>query len=238
MEGPWYHTEACPTQSCPPTLSPTPPQQPCGVRGDIIKAAGDFKTFLLPLPDPSPRHHRHRLVPGPLAFCPGDSIHTPLLPLALGLLSEAISTVDPGRGPDTEACCRTQRHSETGAFWGFMSPAHPQGNPSLPPTLCPALCPHAVFFLSSWTFSTARSVVQPRNPMVFITVSLTPSCQFCLLGPSRNCLSFPLQIFLSWPHWAACRILVPRAGIELGPWQWKHQVLSTRLPANSSDLLF
>ena len=33
----------------------------------------------------------------------------------------------------------------------------------------------------------------------------------------------------------ACRILVPWPGIEPGPWQWKRQVLTTKLPGNSQD---
>ena len=36
-----------------------------------------------------------------------------------------------------------------------------------------------------------------------------------------------------WPLHESWRILVPRSGIETGPWQWKHQVITTELPGNS-----
>ena len=108
MEGPWCHTEACPTQSCrsrcPPTLSPAPPQQWCGVQEDIIKLPRNFKKFLLPSPDLS----TPALSQDPWPSARGTLSTPPLPPLALGLLSETISTVDPGHVPGTEACCRTQ----------------------------------------------------------------------------------------------------------------------------------
>ena len=37
-----------------------------------------------------------------------------------------------------------------------------------------------------------------------------------------------------WPHQTACRILVPGPGIEPGLQYWKHGVLTTGLPGNSS----
>ena len=50
-----------------------------------------------------------------------------------------------------------------------------------------------------------------------------------------------------WLHWlfidlfrlyqAACRILVPWPGIEPGPWQWEHGVLTTEPPGNSLNWL-
>ena len=36
-----------------------------------------------------------------------------------------------------------------------------------------------------------------------------------------------------WPLHESWRISVPRSGIEAGPWQWKHQVITTELPGNS-----
>ena len=101
MEGPWCHTEACPTQSCrsrcPPTLSPAPPQQWCGVQEDIIKLPRNFKKFLLPSPDLS----TPALSQDPWPSARGTLSTPPLPPLALGLLSETISTVDPGHVPGT-----------------------------------------------------------------------------------------------------------------------------------------
>ena len=35
------------------------------------------------------------------------------------------------------------------------------------------------------------------------------------------------------PGFAACRISVPRPGIEPWPWQWKHWILTIRPPGNS-----
>ena len=38
------------------------------------------------------------------------------------------------------------------------------------------------------------------------------------------------MIFLSFfflLHHVACRILVPQSGMDLGPWQWKHEILTT-----------
>ena len=67
-----------------------------------------------------------------------------------------------------------------------------------------------------------------------------------LMFPSK---AFYLQLFLYpfhwqavrkqetflffWLHWTACRILVPRAGIEPGLLQWKHWGLTTGLVENS-----
>ena len=48
------------------------------------------------------------------------------------------------------------------------------------------------------------------------------------LRPSSNKLIFR-------PHHRACGILVPQPGIEPRPQQWKHQVLTTRQPRNSSN---
>ena len=36
-----------------------------------------------------------------------------------------------------------------------------------------------------------------------------------------------------WPHPVACGILVPRLGIEPGPWAMTAQVLNTGSPGNS-----
>ena len=47
-----------------------------------------------------------------------------------------------------------------------------------------------------------------------------------------------LFVFLFLPHCVACRILVPSPGIELGPPQWKHQVLTTGPPGNSPIFMF
>ena len=45
----------------------------------------------------------------------------------------------------------------------------------------------------------------------------------------------PPPFFL--PHCTACRILVPRPGIEPWPWQWKHQILAAGPPGNSQALI-
>ena len=39
-------------------------------------------------------------------------------------------------------------------------------------------------------------------------------------------------LFLFWLCCAACRISVPWLGIEIGPQQWEHQILTTRPPGN------
>ena len=36
-----------------------------------------------------------------------------------------------------------------------------------------------------------------------------------------------------WPHWVACGILVPWPGIQHGPLQWKHSILTTGPPGKS-----
>ena len=43
---------------------------------------------------------------------------------------------------------------------------------------------------------------------------------------------------IDWPHRAACRILVPRPGIELRPRQWKRWVLTTGPPGNSQTIFY
>ena len=55
-----------------------------------------------------------------------------------------------------------------------------------------------------------------------------------IIGPDKVlfvCLTFFLLLF--WPRCAACRILVPRPGIEPRPRQWKRRVLTTGPPWNS-----
>ena len=42
---------------------------------------------------------------------------------------------------------------------------------------------------------------------------------------------------LFWPRCVACAILVPWAGTEPGPWQWKHGLLTTGRPGNSLSSL-
>ena len=238
MEGPWCHTEACPTQSCrsrcPPTLSPAPPQQWCGVQEDIIKLPRNFKKFLLPSPDLS----TPALSQDPWPSARGTLSTPPLPPLALGLLSETISTVDPGHVPGTEACCRTQWHSETAAFRGFMSPARPRVNPSLasPSVLLCAPTPRS--FFPRGCFPLHALLPNPKIPWSSSPSPLPRPVNSASSAPLGTVLSFPLQIFLSWPCWAAFRILVPQPGVEPGPWQRKHWVLSTGPPANSNGFIF
>ena len=50
-------------------------------------------------------------------------------------------------------------------------------------------------------------------------------------NPNKTPISF--VCFLFWPHCTACGILVPRPGIEPGPQEWKHRVLTTGPPGNS-----
>ena len=45
---------------------------------------------------------------------------------------------------------------------------------------------------------------------------------------------FSLIYLFFLPHHAACGILVPQLGIEPKPLQWKHGILTTGLPVNSS----
>ena len=50
---------------------------------------------------------------------------------------------------------------------------------------------------------------------------------------------FHLNVIVAfWPHHAACRILVSQPGTERRLWQWKHWVLTTRLPGNSLMPMF
>ena len=42
-----------------------------------------------------------------------------------------------------------------------------------------------------------------------------------------------ILFFFSRPHSTPCGILVPRPGMEPGPRQWKHQILTTGQPGNS-----
>ena len=51
------------------------------------------------------------------------------------------------------------------------------------------------------------------------------------------CLFFMFVCFF-WPRCVACRILLPLPGIEPGPRQWKHQVLTTGPPGNSLARVF
>ena len=55
----------------------------------------------------------------------------------------------------------------------------------------------------------------------------TRHCAFHLIG----IISF--FFFFSRPHSTPCGILVPRPGMEPGPRQWKHQILTTGQPGNS-----
>ena len=48
-----------------------------------------------------------------------------------------------------------------------------------------------------------------------------------------SCLSSLLHIDLFFCRHATCEMLVPWPGTDPRPWQWKCQVLTTRLPANS-----
>ena len=50
---------------------------------------------------------------------------------------------------------------------------------------------------------------------------------------SRVWLHVNLGLFFFWLCYVACRILVPRPGIEPRPQQWAHWVLTTRPPGNS-----
>ena len=54
--------------------------------------------------------------------------------------------------------------------------------------------------------------------------------------PRRYALECLPGIFFFLPHHTACRILVPRPGIEPWPWQWKHWVPTTGTPGNSHFL--
>ena len=45
-------------------------------------------------------------------------------------------------------------------------------------------------------------------------------------------------LFVLWPCLTACGISVLQPGIEPGPWQWKHRILTTSPPGNSLMLGF
>ena len=62
-------------------------------------------------------------------------------------------------------------------------------------------------------------------------------CNNISFGHCCKEISFLLSFFF-WPHCAACRILVPRPGIEPGQLQWKRQVLITALPGSSQEIYF
>ena len=55
---------------------------------------------------------------------------------------------------------------------------------------------------------------------------------FFFLNPTLFIYLLKIYYFF-WPHHAAFGILVPRQGMEPGPQQWKHQVLTTGPPGNS-----
>lgn len=47
-----------------------------------------------------------------------------------------------------------------------------------------------------------------------------------------------LCVIFIWLHCEACGILVPQPVTEPGPWQWKHEVLTTGLPGSSCQKHF
>ena len=47
-----------------------------------------------------------------------------------------------------------------------------------------------------------------------------------------------LLLLFFWLHHLAGRILVPNQGLNPGPLQWKHRVLTTAPPGNSLNLFF
>ena len=95
------------------------------------------------------------------------------------------------------------------------------GVPSAQETILQDL--HLIHFFSSFRDAAQRSILE------------------LLCGPGHS-IMLPLYSFLyrthqhffvSCLHCTACRILVPRPGIEPGPQQWEHWVLTTGLWGNS-----